>query len=252
MLFLVSCHDKEKIRYEDRQINREHLLIRKTYDKHSNLFKEEQLSKDLVRNGFYKEYMDNRIKCSGYYSRDNKDSSWYYFDLAEDTIRKENWFGGKMVGEQFQYYIKSSQSSAATLYKYAFNNLSGKRIFDMSFDLGSKIKEIKGVPLYLAYNSSNVKVNNDFELICLFGVPPSYSYALTITEWDINEKMITSQISLSDTTTDVENLYFGKKYLKVKKYTKKGTYDWKANFLMKDSSNNVLIHDTLKITIKVY
>jgi hypothetical protein len=92
-------------------------------------------------------------------------------------------------------------------------------------------------------------VDSDFELMLFFGCPPSYLYQLTIDEWTSDKKKHISSIKLSDTSSAVQNLYFGKKYFWKRRYKDAGSYKWTIDFSIKDSLNQVIVHDTSRLVV---
>jgi hypothetical protein len=121
----------------------------------------------------------------------------------------------------------------------------------MNLDSESKIKNIKGVPLFVAYNSNNIKPNVEFEAMYFFGVPPAFSYKLNIKEVNVLKKNTLFETTISDTTAAVQNLYLGKKYSIKKKEAKSGIYDWIIIFILKDGQQRNVLNDTSSIRVYV-
>jgi hypothetical protein len=249
---LISCNTHVRVKYQTINDGKNRCFIKRIYDKDLTLLTEEELNSDSIRSGFYKEYDMGRVKCLGYYTENLKDSTWLYFDFAGDTIKKENWFNGKRFGEQFEYYSKIQSRPKNQLYKYIFTNVNGSRLFDMSFKPDSKIEKVSGTPIYVAYNSDKIKVDSDFVLMLFFGNPPTYSYGLTVNEWNVNLKRELSKTRIADTSKAMQNLYFARKYMIQTKYSKAGIYRWAIEFSIKDSLDQILVHDTISLDVKAF
>jgi antitoxin component YwqK of YwqJK toxin-antitoxin module len=250
VILTFGCGNRKGIEYENAGQGGSFRIWRRIFDERGDLTEEAQLSKDSIRDGFYKKYASGKIESIGYYKGNRRDSSWLYFNPSGDTIRKENWFNGKPFGEQFQFYSKAPGEMKSAIHKYGFDNLDGEKVFLMSFDSLSAIKSFEGSPVYTAYTSDTIKVNSDFDLMYFFGIPPSCHYAMAIREWD-NVKKQLSLIHVSDTSKNLQDLFFGKKYMISKNYKNKGVYDWQLDLVIEDGKNNVIVHDTSALRIKV-
>jgi antitoxin component YwqK of YwqJK toxin-antitoxin module len=240
----ISCKNKSSVTFENVASGNKQFIIEKVFDPKGDVINELQLSIDSIKNGFYKEYDLGRVKCLGYYKNGLKDSTWTYFGTDSEISKKENWFNGKKFGEQLEY--------TASIDKYIFNSIEGDTLFYMSFDKNSRAIASNGSPLYIAYNNQNIKINNEFDLICFFGIPPKCSYQMNIDEWDVNNNKQLSHVVLSDKSDDVLNLYFGKKFMKTKVYNIPGIYNWKIKYAITDSINNSIIQDTSSIEVTVF
>gem|GEM_PF-5504432 len=115
----------------------------------------------------------------------------------------------------------------------------------------SQIKNINGVPLFVAYNRNNIKPNEEFEAMYFFGVPPTFSYQLNIREINVVKKNTLFETTISDTTAPVQNLYLGKKYSIKKKEAESGIYDWIITFILKDGKQKNILIDTSSIRVFV-
>jgi hypothetical protein len=245
---IFSCENNRiKIVYESTANG----IERKTFDSKGDLTEDIQLGKDSIKSGFYKTFRLGKISCLGFYKKGIKDSTWKSFDSSGNIISQENWLTGNQFGEQTRFQVKNKSGRGMSLSEYNFNNLGGKHLFTMSVDSHSKITNIKGVPLYVAYNRDNIKPNEVFESMYFFGVPPTFSYKLNIKEVNILNENTLFETTISDTTAVVQNLYLGKKYSIKKKEAESGIYDWIIIFILKDEKRRNVLNDTSSIRVVV-
>jgi hypothetical protein len=180
-----------------------------------------------------------------------KDSNWMSFDSSCNIISQENWLTGNQFGEQMRFQATNESDRGMFLSEYDFNNIEGEQLFTMNLDSQSQIKNINGVPLFVAYNRNNIKPNEEFEAMYFFGVPPTFSYKLNIREINVLKKNTLFETTISDTTAAVQNVYLGKKYSIKKKEAESGIYDWIITFILKDGKQKNILKDTSSIRVFV-
>jgi hypothetical protein len=98
------------------------------------------------------------LECIGLFKDGEKDSTWLFYDSVKGNITKlQNWFEGRQFGEQKEFY------SNGKIKEYQFNNVSGKKVFEASFDENQKINHVKGFPIYIAFNRDALHINEVFD-----------------------------------------------------------------------------------------
>lgn len=245
---MFGCGNKRgKIVYESTANG----IERKTFDSNGDVTEDIQLGKDSIKSGFYKAFRLGKISCLGFYKKGIKDSTWKSFDSSGNLISQENWLTGNQFGEQMRFQVKNKSGKGRFLSEYYFNNIEGRKLFIMNLDSQSEIKNINGVPLFVAYNRNNLKPNEEFEAMYFFGVPPTFSFILNIKEINVLRNNTLFETVISDTTAAVQNLWLGNKYSLKEKEADGGTYDWVITFILKDRKKKIVLNDTSSIRVYV-
>lgn len=252
-LLLFGCIENSKIVFENKVIKGEPVIIKKKIDKNGNIIIEELLDKDSINNGYHKVFSLGKIKDSGNYKSGQKEGIWSHWDLNGDLIKTENWLSGNQFGEQIDYYSRISPNDRPRIYKYSFYNVEGQKIFESRFDLNKKPLTIEGSPIYSIYNSSNIKVGSEYELICFFGIPPGHKWDFSIKEKkDVNNLVLLEKNFNSDSSNnEILNLSFAKKYSHTKKYLIKGKYTYLLFLQAKSSSGQIIFRDSTKLDVSI-
>lgn len=243
---IYSCNEREFIKYEKLNKNGEAVILKKSYGK-NGLLKEELLDLDSVNNGYYIEYNYSKIEVSGSYLKGNKEGSWYYMN-AGDTVRIENWFLDKQFGCQYDYYSRLGVTESPKLHKFSFLNLNEKELCSIKFDIYGEIISLEGSPVYCAYNTQNVKIGKDFDIMFFWGIPPNLSFRLIVEEVTETGNLLFRK--LYTTNGDFEKLDFANKLIFNRTYTDVGLYEWQSIIEIFDEKK-LLFSDTLTIDINV-
>jgi antitoxin component YwqK of YwqJK toxin-antitoxin module len=223
IFILNGCKNKQGIYFTKVDTGGRKGLLKSSFNKDGHLIEESVLSLDSVPNGFYKRYFSkNTIECLGFFKEGKKDSIWVCNYENGNPKYKQSWFNGDNFGEQRSY------DSVGRIVSYQFNNLHGETIFKSTYDHNGNVLNWNGIPIYCAFSSETIKINEMFVLMYFFGVPPSSSFDLEIEEKNRNNSQIISKKQFE--RHDIDSLYFARKVLIEKPYTKPGKYLWIARF----------------------
>lgn len=229
--FFCFCTEKQqpqsRIEYEKVKSDTNVAYIKRTYNRNNKLTVEEYLGADSANNGFYRSYYrSSLIKVKGNYRKGLKDGIWYKYDTLGKIMTKQNWLQGKQFGEQFFY------GKDGGIEEYYFTNLEGKAVYHAKFK-DRKIIQSQGAPFYLAYTSDTIKCNDRYELLIFFGIPPGTNYNMSVKEYLIPERRITSEKKY-DSMDGIEDVVWGKRIVISEVYKQKSTYEWDIKFAIKD------------------
>ncbi|MEP6675849.1 MAG: hypothetical protein ABJA78_11860 [Ferruginibacter sp.] len=248
-ILFCSCHYKSGTSYEK---NTNGGVTKKTFDKSGNLVRNEELNVDSVPEGIFKEYKGGILRCSGQYKSGKKEGTWTYLNLIGDTIRIENWFSDRRVGEQIWYYERVKSADAQKVSSYGFRDYDGEQVFVAFFDASGQITKIEGIPFTCIYNKSNVSIGIPFELFITFGLPQTFKYDCIITETDSDHSKNISRVAYSDSSrSGVYELDYGKRVKIEKIYPTAGKYSWKIFFQLKNSAGTILNRDSMSVDVVV-
>jgi len=247
LLFLISCSHPD-VTFEKKELDGNSILVKRTFDKKGKILSEEQLSIDSIRNGSYKEFNNGITKIVGRYQDGKKDGSWYNLDLKGDTIDVRNWFDGKLFGEQEAFFMGGTTAPSKQLYKYSFIGLEGQKLFDLSYDTKGKRTGVSGLPVYCAYNKSDIQKDSMFELICFFGIPPNFTYKIMLSE---KNKGTGNHELREPEANQIIDAGFAKKILTTKKYSLPGNYSWTVSLKIMDQRNEIICNDSTTIDLAV-
>jgi hypothetical protein len=223
----------------------------KAFDKKSNLLIEQSLNSDSLNDGYYYVWQNEQLICSGQFKDGKRDGTWFFMNLNHDTIRIENWFSDKQFGQQISYFSYSNHSQV--IKKYIFWGMNAK-LFEMNFDSTGNVKNMKGFPVYCAFNSENIKVGDTFNLICSWGVPNGFNYVFSISETDAKNKKKGIIKSENSDTSDSKKIwkFNGNRSLIEKKYSSKGQYRWMVKLhIINPRTNNSVVNDSTEINLNV-
>src|ERR1700710_620563 len=67
VVLAFGCGNKKGITYERTGQDGSYRILRRTFDERGDLTEEAELSKDSIRDGFYKKYASGKIESIGYY-----------------------------------------------------------------------------------------------------------------------------------------------------------------------------------------
>jgi len=247
LLIFNACKSKE-VSFKSISIDGKLFIEKKTYDKKGNILTEELLDKDSVRNGFYKEYIEGRVKDSGNYINGKKEGVWSHMDITGDLIKTENWFSGRQFGEEIEYYSMPPKEGDK-IYKYSFYNVDGQKIFESKFDFDGKLINTIGTPLFCTYNSANIHPGNTFELICFLGVPKKFDWKFSVEEIEREKQKALMRQDFAN--NNLEELPFARRFYHTKQYLSKGTYDWTLFLQIRSPVGDTLFKGSTKLTVSV-
>lgn len=224
----------------------------KVFDKKRNLTIQQSLNSDSLNDGYYYVWQNGQLICSGQFKDGKKDGIWFFMNLNHDTTRIENWFSDKQFGQQISYFNYSNHSQV--IKSYIFWGMNAK-LFEMNFDSIGNVKNVKGFPVYCAFNSENIKVGDTFNLICSWGVPNKFNYAFSISENDIKNKKTSIIKNENSDSFDSKKIWQpnGNRNLIEKKYSSKGQYQWIVKLhITNPRSNDTIVNDSTEINLNVY
>ena len=202
------------------------------------------LTIDSIPDGYYRELENGIVTTSGTYANGKMDSIWkYFFPKTGKTYKSEYFILGKLFGEERTYYDNGK------LHDYIFRNVEGIEIFHALFDLDQRIISSKGFPVYVAFNRSNLKYPESFELMCFLAKKlPAHLVSAELKVTDENEKLIWQHDMLADKS--LRELPFARKFLLEESLTP-GQYKYHMSFSLYDTAGVVVAHDTLTIQVVV-
>jgi hypothetical protein len=249
-LTFTSCRNQKESSYSDVQVGNESAILKRTFDNKGNLVTEEILDKDSVNNGYYRKWNIGKLEFTGTYIKNKKEGSWFYMDLGGDTIKTENWFSGRKLGSQYDFFSPIIAGEAPRIYKYAFIDLYQKEVSRIEFDIDKDIVSCSGSPFYPVYNMSPLEKDSTYVLMLFWGCPKDFRFNLSIVELDEHEKII-QKMGITNNSENYDVLDFANRFVLEKKYFKTGNYKWKSVFTLSDENENIVIKDSVLIDLIV-
>lgn len=240
-------------------------ILLKSYDHYGNLLTEQELTKDSVKDGFYKEYYSNGIvKLLCFYKAGKKDSVEILYDSIGKMEFKYFNKNGRLNGPYSKFYtngnieytlnftegIKSGPSSSyfpngPVKDYYDYDNEGNLRYKAQYKFNGEKEWEDGHAIIDVVSNkaSSGLLIGDTFITNLIIAIPPHEKRTLFVHS---------SQTDSSEALVEAVNLYQSRSYLFKHYCNKEGRIIYRLVFQMQDSiSNNI---DTsyavvLKLTI---
>ncbi len=252
LIFIYGCNHSWKNDYLTFETGDTSHTDMKVFDKKSNLTIQESLNSDSLIDGYYYVWNSGQIICSGQFKDGKKDGTLFFMNLNHDTIKIENWFSNKQFGQQISFFNYSNHSQV--IKNYIFWGMDAK-LFKLNFDTTGNVKNVKGFPVYCAFNSENIKLGDTFDLICSWGVPNGFNYVFSISENDIKNKKVSIIKSENSDSSDLKKiwLFSGNRNLIEKKYSLKGQYQWTVKLHIIDPrTNDSIVNDSTEIDLNVY
>ena len=112
LLIFNACKSKE-VSFKSISIDGKLFIEKKTYDKKGNILTEELLDKDSVRNGFYKEYIEGRVKDSGNYINGKKEGVWLSYHSNGIMSDSTAFISGNHIGICTGWYNNGYMSDSS-------------------------------------------------------------------------------------------------------------------------------------------
>lgn len=183
----------------------------------------------------YSEFFPNGNLKQEYFFLEGKLDSISSHFYKEGSIHKQNsYFNGINFGNQYIY------NTNGKLKEFSFNDIYEEKIFTVNYE-GDGLNFI-GNPIHLIYNKNNLIVNEKFELMPYFAIPPGFSMKYSILE--NNELINNNRINL-------RNHYYATSLYIENKYIHIGENFWKVNLNLKDSLTGLEYKYTDSITVQV-
>lgn len=217
------------------------------------------LKNDSIIHGYLKSFYQNgEINHVVRYENGIKNGSEkHFYPNGKPALELEN-LNGKTHGIMREYFrngiLKNEYSFFLGKYfgrQTDYNN-SGKietlRFINMDGDLLFKCRlsdnrcTCEGTPVYIAYNKTNLNLNEYVEIVYHFITPPGYSYRLSYT---FDEKRY------FDVSQKIDSMYYSQRFLLSEKCTLPGKHKFAFALELKDSISGDIITDTTDLKIDV-
>jgi len=252
LTFIYGClHSSQNDYAINTTVDTSHVDI-KVFDKKRNLTIQQSLNSDSLNDGYYYVWQNGQLICSGQFKDGKKDGTWFFMNLNHDTTKIENWFSDKQFGQQIFYFNNSNHFQI--IKNYIFWGMNAK-LFEMNFDSTGNVKNVKGFPVYCAFNADDIKVSDTFNLICSWGVPNGFDYTFSISENDIKNKRVSIIKNENSDSSNSKKIwqYNGNRNLIEKKYYSKGQYQWMVKLhITNPRTNNSVVNDSTEIDLNIH